>query len=63
MLETAYFPGESVWRQLTNRLANGEVLVLVTVARVAGSTPREVGASMSSDFLGVCHKATFRLQN
>jgi len=55
MLETAYFPGESVWRQLTNRLANGEVMVLVTVARVAGSTPREVGASMlvgASDIAG-----------
>ncbi|WP_028534126.1 xanthine dehydrogenase accessory protein XdhC [Paludibacterium yongneupense] len=36
----------ALWRTLVARLAGGEDLVLVTVARTDGSVPREVGAAM-----------------
>lgn len=36
----------NAWRRLPELLARGEDLVLVTVAKVAGSAPREAGASM-----------------
>lgn len=36
----------NAWRRLPDLLARGEDLVLVTVAKIAGSAPRETGASM-----------------
>lgn len=43
----------ALWPRLRQQLAEGRELVVVTVARVDGSAPREVGASMLVDLEGI----------